>query len=102
MEKKLKVFYSLSKLMIITFISAFILVKLTIWPFALTCRPEERYLPIRIVKHNANEKHVTKFIHYLFNRVDYLLTPAFIMLFAIIAVKLVTTPNLFEQKDQLP
>lgn len=57
-------------------------------------------MPIKIVKHNENKKYVIKPIRKIFNLADHLLTPAFIMLFAMIAVKLVQTPNLFVERDQ--
>ena len=99
MSKKLRWFYRISIGLVLILISANILVKVIIWPSSLKqAKDDHRYL-IRIRKHIGSTRYTTEHKQKLFNKVDYLLAPAFITLFAVIAVKLVKTPEIFKEKD---
>lgn len=103
MDKRLKWFYRISIWLFAMLILSNILVKLIIWPFALRERKDEHQCPIMMHQKDHDIRYTTKIKEKLFNlfnnKIDYLFTPAFIMIFAVIAVKLVKTPEIFEEKD---
>lgn len=100
MDKKLKWFYRLAILMISVCILSNILVKAVIWLPALK-EPQGEYREIIIRKFTMHRKcrFTTEIKQKLFNKVDYLLTPAFTIFFVVIAVKLVKTAEIFTEKE---
>ncbi|UCB57219.1 MAG: hypothetical protein JSV30_01110 [Candidatus Omnitrophota bacterium] len=102
MDKKLKWFYRISIWMIIAFLSSNILAKMNIWRaaprrhFYLINYPQ---YPIALIKAIPVRRYVTKETEERFNKADILLAPAFTLLFAVIAVRLIKVPELFEGED---
>ena len=100
MDKKLKVFYRISIWIILILISTNILIKAVIWSSASKTIKKDKYESrIFLRKHIYIEKFTTKGKQGLFNKVDYLLAPAFTLLFVIITVKLIKIPGIFEKRD---
>ena len=102
LTNKLKWFYRISIWLFLTLISCSVLVKTIIWyPSSLRPDREKKVVyPIGIFKGTprARNKYTTQLKRKLFNTADNLLTPAFILLFASIAVRLIKTPQIFEDK----
>lgn len=99
MDKKLNRFYRIAIWIILILISTNILVKAIIWLPALKVEKDDYPYRIFILKDAYIERFTTEGKQKLFNKVDYLLTPAFTILFVVIAVKLIKTPGIFEEKD---
>lgn len=100
MAKKLKWFYRISICLISIFILSNIIVKSIVWPAAYnTIEGDHRYR-IYLRRHIPEPRFTTRIRQKLFLQVDYLLPPAFGMLFTLIALKLITTPGILEVKEQ--
>ncbi len=103
MGKKLSLFYRLAIWMIAICLSSHILVKTIIWSSASVTNLPYNKTPSLIAAFESTPwvryKYATKQKEKFFKATDYLLPPAFSMLFILIAVKLVKTPNVFEEKD---
>lgn len=102
MDKKIKLFYRISTWVIAIFISTNILVKAIIWFSSLEQpRPKDNiHDVVRFFKCPGTKyvRYTTEHKYKLFNKVDYLLTPPFVILFVVLAVKLAKTPGIFEEK----
>lgn len=84
------------------FFSSNILIKMNIWRSAsrrLFHLPNYQQYPIALIKAIPLRRYVTKEKEELFNKAERLLTPAFTLLFAVIAVRLIKVPELFEVED---
>ena len=100
MQNKLSWFYRISIFVILILLSINIVVKAVIWSSAKE-RPgrNERPYPVAIFKaaYPPKFKYTSELRQRNFNKVDCLLTPAFTMLFALVALRLIKTPeNFFE------
>jgi hypothetical protein len=82
-----------------------LLVKTVIWVTARNSKENDYKYPIHIRKYAhlyykvGNSKYTTVLKQKLYNKVDYLLTPAFTMLFVVIAIKLARMPDIFLEKE---
>jgi len=104
MDRRLKLFYRISIWMILILLLSNAVVKTTIW-FSSLPKAEQKDKIIHAIylfKSTARRRYryTTELKQKVFNKVDYLLTPAFIMLFALIAVKLVKTPEIFQEQEK--
>ncbi|MBN2097512.1 MAG: hypothetical protein JW714_03420 [Candidatus Omnitrophica bacterium] len=94
---KLKLFYRITVTIALLLILTHSAVKASIWFVA----PQERHdeihkYAIGIRKNAPGERYTTESRQKLFNAVNYLLAPAFTLLFTVLAVKLIKTEGIFE------
>jgi len=99
MSKKLNLFYRISRWAVLILLACNILVKAVIWFTSLDHHKDNYRHAIYIRQQPGSERFTTKSKQELFEKVDYFLAPAFTILFAVIAVKLINTPKTFETKD---
>ncbi|MCQ9208497.1 MAG: hypothetical protein NG712_03875 [Omnitrophica bacterium] len=103
MSKKLNRFYRISIWTISILIAGNILVKAVIWfSSSKESKPDYHY-PMYIRKHigelESNRRFTTRSKQKLFNKIDYLLMPAFTIFFIVVTVKLINRPKIFEESD---
>lgn len=97
-------FYRLATFLVITLVLTTISVKAVIWLGALSTPKEEENIklsyPIFIFKDMAREKakYTSAARQKLFNSINHLLSPALIISFVMVAVKLTRAPDIFEEK----
>lgn len=103
MHKRLKLFYRLSTVAVLLLILCYLLVKPVIWFSSLPDGKQhgEEIYPITVFYSTNYVKYsyTTVQKQRWFKQVDQLLTPAVILLFVNIAVRLVKIPEIFKEND---
>jgi tellurite resistance protein TehA-like permease len=98
-------FYLITVCFITTLILFTLLAKTVIWVTAKNSKENDYKYPIHIRKYAhlyykvGNSKYTTVLKQKLYNKVDYLLTPAFTMSFVVIATKLIRMPDVFGEQE---
>jgi len=107
--KKLTLFYRIAIGVALIFLVLSVFTKVIIWTAASVDRPptdgnikaESRAIFFPRTSRKMYKYTATELRQTLFNQADQLFTPAFLLFFIILIVKLIKTPNLFQEGESI-